>query len=353
MNQVRENSKCFDCAVGAIPHPSLAKCVPAVDCTVCRCFFSTESGLARDNAVLRVKCGQQIDLADLRNALPVATAELDLRLASIDPRRDLIPTSVRAWQEGYLSRNVDARDPGFVLERPEQLRVFLPAVDGTAASEENRPLAASDGDSLQAMLLSAASASRLPQQCGALNDSVIEDGSLQLSTASNIDEACKAGHYATLTGACLKCSAGQFYQSETGKIGINSECGCKVCGAGTFTPTSGATSLGACQKCPEGTKGSDLAGYRACWCMDGYARTDRFGACKLCATTPGLNCTKDVRSLARGFWWGFATPADRQTYYDLSINLAFERGHDAVATTNITYADSRTTLYPGALPLPQ
>lgn len=68
------------------------------------------------------------------------------------------------------------------------------------------------------------------------------------------------------------------------------------------------------------------AGFRACFCKDGYARYDRFGPCYLCNQT-GLNCSdlQDHQSVMRGYYWYWEFQgADRETYVKFVKNLLTE-----------------------------
>ena len=132
---------------------------------------------------------------------------------------------------------------------------------------------------------------------------------------------------------CRACAAGGFYQDQSGNVGTLSECACKLCPAGTFSATAGATGSHECQKCPDGTDGSRLAGYRACPCQPGHYRLDRFGPCLSCRSSPGVDCRNDVRVLLPGYWWGFASEEHRQAFEQATASMLREdvQGQSAAA----------------------
>lgn len=297
-------------------------------------------------------CDNRTSLARLRNnTLPLATAHLDLSAMDWDVVGSGSPATVAGWQSVYLSSNVPLGDPGHVKagEVPSMLRVRLPTLRQGIAN------------SAVALSLTV-DTPRPPGSCGSLNESS-SDGMLQVSLGA-FGSFCRRGHYGDLQGFCHRCSAGQFYQSEEGKVGASSDCGCKFCGPGTYTPTAGATEASSCQKCPAGTQGDILAGYRACFCLEDHARMDRFGECTACHATPGLHCADDVRSLSSGYWWRFPSDASSRRYTALAANLALERGYDQQLHEDTGRGERRRaaprmsadvtdlTAYHGSLPMP-
>ena len=101
----------------------------------------------------------------------------------------------------------------------------------------------------------------------------------------------------TGNGGCFRCPAGSFYQDELAATS------CKRCPPGQFVPHKRAPgkSLLDCLTCPKGTNTNSSAGYRACPCLDGYSRVDRFEGCKKC-TTEGFSCKRDYPTLKEGYW---------------------------------------------------
>ena len=80
--------------------------------------------------------------------------------------------------------------------------------------------------------------------------------------------------------------------------------GCKYCNPGTFVSPEHAPGRSAsdCDVCPTGTSKQSLAMFRACPCLDGYYRRNRFGPCQRCPTV-GINCSNEYQHLMPGYWW--------------------------------------------------
>ena len=96
---------------------------------------------------------------------------------------------------------------------------------------------------------------------------------------------------------CLACPYGESYQDQLASID------CKTCPLGQYVPPDkgpGKRSLD-CLTCPKGTNTNASAGYRACRCLPGYSRKDRFGACAKC-TQDGFQCIRDYSELRHGYW---------------------------------------------------
>ena len=96
---------------------------------------------------------------------------------------------------------------------------------------------------------------------------------------------------------CTLCPYGAFYQDEIASTD------CKQCPLGQYVPPKngpGKSPLD-CVTCPKGTNTDASAGYRACRCLRGYSRKDRFGACEKC-TLEGFQCQKDYPELRTGYW---------------------------------------------------
>ena len=81
-----------------------------------------------------------------------------------------------------------------------------------------------------------------------------------------------------VAGKCINCPPGGFYHDEMATTS------CKYCPKGQFVPPGygpGRSPLD-CLTCPKGTDTNVYAIYRACKCLDGFARTYHFGECQLC-----------------------------------------------------------------------
>ena len=113
---------------------------------------------------------------------------------------------------------------------------------------------------------------------------------------------CEVGTYQhSYEGTCTKCPPGSFYQDEL------AQAHCKLCPYGQFVPPNNAPGKSPldCKTCPHGTRTDKLAGTRACDCLNGFARTDRFGHCTKCQTK-GVQCKDDYQILDKGFWWDWS-----------------------------------------------
>ena len=79
-----------------------------------------------------------------------------------------------------------------------------------------------------------------------------------------------------------------------------------------------------------GTDTLSFAGYRACKCLKGYHRTDRFEGCKLCED--GLHCDNDfIVTLKDGYWWKWRNDTDKLLYKNFTTSLV-----------NITYSPAKS-----------
>ncbi|KAJ8031911.1 Insulin-like growth factor-binding protein complex acid labile subunit [Holothuria leucospilota] len=139
---------------------------------------------------------------------------------------------------------------------------------------------------------------------------------------------CGKGTYGSLRwNKCVPCPAGGFYQDEIGATPNNSNSiACKQCDKGTFVIEGGASSIAMCKVCPDGTDKNSHAGYRACPCLDNYARRDRFGNCTICLGE-GVDCRswQDFKSIKYGFFWRWNfTNANLTEYKEFVTNLLNE-----------------------------
>ncbi len=125
--------------------------------------------------------------------------------------------------------------------------------------------------------------------------------------------------------------------------------GCDLCTNGTFVSPAQApgTQTADCQVCPTGTDKNTHAGFRACRCLEGYYRKDRFGPCMLCPEE-GIDCTDEYQKLKPGFWWtwNFSTasivPNSNTKYKTFVDNLQ----------TYSRYYNTTNTYFDGPLPQP-
>ena len=112
---------------------------------------------------------------------------------------------------------------------------------------------------------------------------------------------CPPGYFlAQEEKSCSKCPPGAFYQDLVAQLQ------CKRCPLGQYVPPDNASGKSPleCKTCPEGTRTNESAGYRACHCLIGFSRKDRFSGCVRCETK-GIKCEGDYQTLAPNFWWSW------------------------------------------------
>ena len=61
-----------------------------------------------------------------------------------------------------------------------------------------------------------------------------------------------------------------------------------------------------------------FAGYRACYCENGFFRRHLFGGCESCELLHGLKCENDTVSLQPGYWWKWENYAQKELYKNFS-----------------------------------
>ena len=121
---------------------------------------------------------------------------------------------------------------------------------------------------------------------------------------AHIESTCKPcppGYFlAQEDESCTKCPPGAFYQDLVAQLQ------CKRCPLGQYVPPENAPGKSPleCKTCPEGTRTNESAGYRACHCLSGFSRKDRFSSCVRCETK-GIKCEGDYQTLAPNFWWSW------------------------------------------------
>ena len=130
---------------------------------------------------------------------------------------------------------------------------------------------------------------------------------------------CPLGYYGTRfdginNNICQECPVGSFYQDKIVRTT------CEQCPVGQYVPPEKAPGKGPldCKTCPEGTRSDKSAGYRACYCLDGFTRLSRFGLCARCKG-PGITCDKDYQMLRSGFWWSWEYNATCKAKYQAFI----------------------------------
>ena len=111
--------------------------------------------------------------------------------------------------------------------------------------------------------------------------------------------ACPVGFYLAVTNQfkCTPCPPGSFYQDGLASLS------CKNCPIGQYVSPLRSPGIDAsdCRTCPKGTNTTRSAGTRACYCLDGFYRSYRFGACERCKHH-GFECMRDYPQLRWGFW---------------------------------------------------
>ncbi|XP_048588576.1 uncharacterized protein LOC116614027 [Nematostella vectensis] len=139
---------------------------------------------------------------------------------------------------------------------------------------------------------------------------------------------CSQGQYkidGSYLEKCTDCSPGGFYQDVIAHIGeLSHGMGCKQCPPGTFVSPAQSPGRveGDCSACPDGTDLKKFAGFRACPCLPGYFRLDRFGLCKPCPY--GYNCSNESVNLMPGFYWTWYHPDHIQEYQTFARRLKEE-----------------------------
>ncbi|XP_044176692.1 putative leucine-rich repeat-containing protein DDB_G0281931 [Acropora millepora] len=121
---------------------------------------------------------------------------------------------------------------------------------------------------------------------------------------------------------CVPCSRGGFYQDEMGQAE------CKKCSPGTYVsvdrqPGSKASD---CRACPYGTLSNETAGHRACKCLHGFYRMDRFGPCTPCPAH-GLVCVNDTAVLAPNYYWQWINKSNQDLYRKFLANIHHFKSH--------------------------
>ena len=267
-------------------------------CTVNDPTFGSDISVTCTNAWNHASPGPQF---------PVFTTKLDLR--GIDGAIDAVPMGLAHLSTLLLNPAVMPQ-----LQQQEEDTLAPPLASSSLLSGRNNVSGATTSYLRQ---LPACPDSSLNVNAEA--DGVDEAGAPQLaiSICSNSTGACgicSPGSFSKADGSgCEMCAAGGFFLSYAGAAGSSTHCACEQCNNGTFAP-EGGTDLRDCKVCPIGTDTSVQAGYRACPCLDGFSRTNRFGACSDCTELEGIVCAADSRIVQPGFWWYFSSKESETNY---------------------------------------
>ncbi|XP_072014021.1 uncharacterized protein [Amphiura filiformis] len=156
---------------------------------------------------------------------------------------------------------------------------------------------------------------------------------------------CKPGTFGDgIYHGCVSCPAGGYFQTRRAQISVEAGgIGCDLCTNGTFVSSERAPGarISDCQVCPAGTDKNTFAGLRACPCLDGYYRKDRFGPCMPCPEQ-GVICSNESQKVQPGYWWtwdwnlsntthvlAFAQNSSSRMYAAFVENLLiFDRSYD-------------------------
>ncbi|XP_078355790.1 uncharacterized protein LOC144640553 [Oculina patagonica] len=141
-----------------------------------------------------------------------------------------------------------------------------------------------------------------------------------------ICKLCPPGTYSSYF-SCLVCPAGGFYQDIMGYVGdsISHGMGCKECPPGRFVPPDAAPgkAVTECKSCPKGTQYNRHAGFRACHCIEGFFRLNRFEGCLPCPSN-GLKCVNESLHLKAGFFWKWESKNNMLVYHNFTKELQIE-----------------------------
>ncbi|XP_044165231.1 uncharacterized protein LOC122949163 [Acropora millepora] len=140
--------------------------------------------------------------------------------------------------------------------------------------------------------------------------------------------------------SCKHCPAGGYYSDSLAFVSAS----CKRCPDGSFVHLNDAPGKSHfdCKACPTGTDGKSFAGFRACYCQDGFFRRHMFQGCEACAKHNGFKCTNDSFYLKKGYWWKW----ENETNKELFISFRDALSKNSSVENNSTY------MYPYPLPQP-
>ncbi|XP_072014022.1 uncharacterized protein [Amphiura filiformis] len=169
---------------------------------------------------------------------------------------------------------------------------------------------------------------------------------------------CKPGTYGDgIYMGCVSCPAGGYFQTRPAQISMEAGgIGCDLCTNGTFVSPERAPGarISDCQVCPAGTDKNKFAGLRACPCLDGYYRKDRFGPCMPCPAE-GVICSNESQKVRPGYWWTWDQNLSNTTHV---LEFAWNRSTtmysefvENLLTFNRSY-NPASTRFEGTLPKP-
>ncbi|KAJ8023026.1 hypothetical protein HOLleu_38090 [Holothuria leucospilota] len=114
--------------------------------------------------------------------------------------------------------------------------------------------------------------------------------------------------------------------------------GCKTCNNGTFIKEGSGRSALSCKVCPGGTDHTRPAGFRACFCLENFYRTDRFDQCFPCPNN-GLQCSNDHVRIKQHYYW----------YWESNLKSAYQHFIVNILIRNDSY-DRQWSMFQGPLP---
>ncbi len=96
--------------------------------------------------------------------------------------------------------------------------------------------------------------------------------------------------------------------------------------------------------CPTGTNTTVHAGFRACPCLDGYYRLDRFGPCFACnATSQGLACQNDFPRVMSGYWWSWKQSSNQEKFVKFVREIRIE--NDSYSNESVGFKGDLPIVY--------
>lgn len=369
--EVVVDGKCEACLFNSHPNDAQTNCVvdecnALESANICTCDLADLT--KEDLWMINVACGG-VDWTDTiasSSSLALPQYVSQLALTSVEP--DQLPTLLR--KVSALNPQDNATSSSSILSvivAKDSLATVSNTVDETSASAVT--LAMGIAGATDAATADASRAIALLPECsmGGFVPAADFDIPIGVCESSNGDgdpttfvyntscgNVCPEGQFADFSddsnsGACMMCERGGFYANTKGRVGHGSHCACTACKDGTFSAEPGATDPNEeCQVCPSGTQSDTPAGYRACPCLPGFSRTDRFGECTPCDDLPGVECTGDARVLQKDFFWEFPTKELEVEYLEFTANLQLSFDYNrSLSRFNGTYPIAYACPTPG------
>lgn len=345
-NEIEVNGDCKSCELGSTPNNLKTECIVSEcgrlqELHVCDCQLTnlTDADSASINLTCNASRWLQQDSGNVK--LPSLISRLTMSsVQEMQLPRLLQDLSFRHVEQVHLEGNVGTVDRGtnnalkpvrgtsniksVVLEAQAFIQAE-PPVEQSATSHQNNT--AGETSRSLAPLPGCGMNGLVPGLAFDVPIAICNNNGSAGACTSGI--VCKVGEYAEMhiassgpLGTCTKCERGGFYADTVGRAGQGSHCACSLCKNGTWSKEEGATDpINQCQVCPPGTQTDATAGYRACKCLDGFSRTDRFGSCTSCEGELGIECSGDARVLKAGYFWKFPTSEIEQEYLQFTANL--------------------------------